>query len=678
MNKQEAKKRIEKLKKTINYHRYLYHVKDTQDISDAALDSLKHELKELEDKFPDLKKPDSPTQRIGGEALDKFEKVEHSSPMLSIEDVFGREELVSWKDYITKLVGNSLSYFCEVKVDGLALALRYSNGVLTQAATRGDGRVGEDVTENAKTIESIPLRLELHEPLSSSAIQKNVARIIKNGTLEVRGEVYIGKNEFEDFNKERARKGEETYANPRNLAAGSVRQLDPGLTASRPLAFLAYDIITDVGEEKHSEEHEILPKLGFPTDPTACKCEDVDCVYNYWKEIVEKRTSIPYQIDGVVITVNDNNTFKELGVAGKSPRGIRAFKFAPKQATTVVKDIKTHVGRTGAVTPIAVLKSVQIGGVTVSRASLHNFDEIERLDVRIGDTVIVERAGDVIPKVVRVIKDLRPKNARKFKPPEKCPRCEAKLVKKEGEAIWYCPDPNCPSRKHEYLNYFVSGSAFDIDGLGPKIMKQLMDADLVSDPVDIFTLEKGDIESLPGFQEKSAQNIVNSIESSKAIPLWRFLVALNIKYVGGETAIDLAQKFGSIKELEKASLEDIRAIDGIGEVVAESIHEWFSKKENRNFIESLKKAGVKIIPPKKQGTKLEGMTFVFTGSFESMARSEAEKKVRELGGDPASSVSGETDYLVVGENPGSKNEDAQKLDVKIIDEEEFLKIINNQ
>ncbi|MDX1607617.1 MAG: NAD-dependent DNA ligase LigA [Candidatus Spechtbacterales bacterium] len=675
LNKTQAKKRIEKLKKVIKHHRYLYHVLDSPEISDAALDSLKYELKELEDEYPDLVTSDSPTQRVGGEALDKFEKAEHSKPMLSIEDIFDREELDSWESYIKKLAEQDFSYFCEVKVDGLALALRYEEGVLSKAITRGNGRIGEDVTSNAKTIESIPLGLKFHEDIKDSSLQKNIENIINSGIFEIRGEVYIAKEDFEQFNSEKEKKGEDTYANPRNLAAGSVRQLDPKLAASRPLNFIAYDIVTDIDTELHSIEHDIMHALGFKTDPTAKKCKNTDQVYKYWQNISDKRDKLPYQIDGVVISVDQNKIFDNLGVAGKSPRGIRAFKFAAKQATTVVEDIRVHVGRTGAVTPLAVLRPVQIGGVTVSRATLHNFEEVERLDVRVGDTIILERAGDVIPKVVEVVGDLRPNNAKKIKPPKKCPKCNTLLEKKEGEAILYCPNPECESRKEEHLYYFVSRPAFDIEGLGPKIIDKLLEEELITGPEDIFTLKKGDLVPLERFAERSAQNIIDSIENSKEIPFARFIAALNIRHVGGETAIDLARHFKNIKNLQNSSLEELKSIDGIGEKVAKSIYDWFGQKENKEFIEKLLKAGVKIVPPEGVGNKLDGLTFVFTGSLNNFTREEAENKVRALGGNPSGSISKNTDYLVAGEGGGSKYNKAKKLGVKIVNEQEFLKLV---
>ncbi|MEX0869948.1 MAG: NAD-dependent DNA ligase LigA [Candidatus Spechtbacterales bacterium] len=685
--KKQAKERINRLKRIINHHRYLYHVKDKQEISDDALDSLKNELKELEDKFPELITEDSPTQRVGGRALESFKKVEHSVPMLSIEDIFTEDKLEAWEAYILRLLDKAvsrLSYFCEVKVDGLALALRYRDGVLEQAITRGDGKMGEDVTSNARTIEAIPLKFENFKIQNSSpeapcpplAWNQPLAENFKiPSELEVRGEIYIPIKDFEKFNKQREKEGLETYANPRNLAAGSVRQLDPNLASSRPLAFIAYDIITDVGAKHHSEEHDILEALGFKTDPFAKECVDIKCVAAHWKKMQKMRDKVPYQIDGVVVAINDNDIFQTLGVAGKSPRGIRALKFAPKQATTVVQDIKVHVGRTGAVTPLAVLEPVNVGGVTISRATLHNQDEVERLGVRIGDTVIIERAGDVIPKVVDVVKELRPARAKRFNIPNKCPQCGTELIRKEGEAIWRCPNTKCESRRLEHFNYFVSRAGFDIDGMGPKIIKQLNDEELISELDDIFTLKKGDLENLERFAERSAQNLIDSIEESKKITLAKFINALNIRHVGEETAIDLASYFGSIKELEKASLNELKGIDGIGEKVADGIYEWFEQKENKELVRKLLGAGVQIIPPKRVGQKLKGKTFVLTGSLKKLTREEAESRIRELGGHPTSSVSKNTDYVVAGEEAGSKLDKARELGVKVLSEEEFLKVL---
>lgn len=673
MQNQKVKQRVEKLKETINLHRYNYHVLNRATISEEALDSLKHELKVLEDTYPDLVTSDSPTQRVAGEPLEQFEKIEHLVPMLSIEDIFTEEELNSWGGYLLKFSDNSnFTYFCEAKVDGLALALKYKAGILVEAVTRGNGRVGESVLANARTIESIPLKLFFFKNISS----KLLADKILNGDIEIRGEVYIEKKDFDILNKRRKKQGEEPYANPRNLAAGSMRQLNSQLTSSRPLSFLAYDIIFDSQEiREHAQEHKVLDALGFKTDNTAKKCSDISCASSYWSKMREKRDSIPYQIDGVVVSVNENKIFEDLGVAGKSPRGIRALKFSPKQTTTIVEAIKIQVGRTGAVTPLAVMNPVKVGGVIVRHATLHNFDEIKRLDVRIGDTVIVERAGDVIPKVVGVIKNLRPSSALKIKAPHLCPECRTVLSKKLGEVILRCTNKNCLSRRLENIYYFASRQVFDIEGLGPRIIDALMENRLISDPADLFTLKQEDFLQLDGFQEKSSQNLIEAIKKSKRIFLARFINALGILHVGEETAIDLANYFGSLEAFTKAKLLELKEVEGVGEVVSVELYNWLQNKDNKQFIEKLLKLGVEVVSPRRLGIKLKGKKFVLTGTLQKLTRDESEEKIRALGGSVSSSVSSNTDYVVAGENPGSKYEKARKLDVKIVSEKEFLNMI---
>jgi len=677
MAKDSVKKRIEKLRATINLHRYNYHVLNKSTISEDVLDSLKHELKKIEDENPNLITSDSPTQRVAGEPIAGFKKIIHSVPMLSIEDIFSEEELESWGEYLLKFSDkDKFLYFCEVKVDGLALALKYKNGILHSAVTRGNGRVGEDITHNARTIESIPLRLKLYKNIKDKNLHKAIASRLKKGIFEIRGEIYIAKKDFIALNKKRKKSGQELYANPRNLAAGSMRQLDATLTASRPLSFLAYDIVAgDLPFKNHAKEHEVAKALGFLTDPTAKECFSMDCILSYWQYIQKKREDIPYQIDGIVISVNENDAFNALGVVGKSSRGIRAFKFSPKSATTIVEDIIVQVGRTGAITPLAIMKPVNIGGITVRRASLHNFDEIERLDVRVGDTVIVERAGDVIPKVVKVIKDLRPTGAHKIKAPRLCLKCGKKLFKKEGDVILRCTNKNCLSKRLENIYYFVSRAVFDIDGLGPRIIDALMANGFISDPVDLFTLKKEDFLQLEGFQKKSSQNLVEAILKSKRISLARFINALGILHIGEETAIDLAQHFGSIEALQKVKLEELQEVEGIGDVVARELYDWLADKDNKRFIKKLQKVGIKIIAPKRLGTKLKGKTFVLTGTMQKLTRDEAGRRIRDLGGNPTSSISKNTDYVIAGENPGSKYERAKELGVKIIEEKEFLKLI---
>lgn len=674
MNKKEAQKRIAKLKKVINYHRYLYHVLDKQEISDSALDSLKHELFELEEKFPELITPDSPTQRVGGEPLAEFKKAEHNTPMLSIEDVFKIEELKRWQDYLKRIKSNEhFEYFCELKIDGFAISLIYEKGFLVRAATRGNGLIGENVTQNIKTIQTIPLRIDLF-----SELDPKIKEVIDNGRVEIRGEVYMEKKSFEEINRKRAKKGESQYANPRNLAAGSIRQLNPKLAASRDLKFLGYDIASDtslaMGIEKHSQEHELLAKFGFKAENGRI-CSNLEQVEDFWQKAAKDRERLPYQVDGVVVTINDNQFFDDLGVAGKSPRGARAFKFAAKEGTTVIKDIKVQIGRTGAVTPVAILKPLVIEGATITRATLHNKDQIERLGVKIGDTVIVERAGDVIPAVVKVLKDLRAGKEKSFNFPSVCPICKTKL--KKEEVVWRCPNPYCPARKTEFLEHFVSKKAFDIEGLGGKIVRQLIDENLISNVADIFSLKQGDLVPLERFAEKSADNLVEEIEKSKKVPFHKFIYALGIRHAGEQTAIDLANNFKGLESLKRAELKELEAIKDIGVKVSHSIYSWFRNKRNLKLISDLKKQGIIIISPqeKKRG-QLKGLSFLFTGSLETMSRDEAHQLVRNRGGEPVISISKKTNYLVVGKSPGQKLKEAEELGVKVLTESEFLEIIN--
>ena len=698
MTKEEAKKRIEKLKKVINHHRYLYHVLNKQEISDAALDSLKHELFKLEEMYPEFITPDSPTQRVAGKPLEGFKKVSHPLPMLSMEDVFSEKELRDWEDYLNRLAphhfsqksGEGVEYFAELKIDGFAITLIYENGIFLAGATRGDGKIGEDVTQNLKTIESIPLSLEIRRKLpENEEIAKNLQKLIEKGKIEIRGEVYMEKKAFEKFNEEQRKRSLAPFANPRNLAAGSIRQLNPKLAASRPLKFLAYDIVTDFGQEKHSQEHRILTALGFKTDPGR-ECQSLQETVEFWREVAKKRETLPFLIDGIVINIDDNSLFKKLGVVGKSPRGSRAFKFAPQQATTVIEDIKLQVGRTGAVTPVAHLKPVQVGGVTITRATLHNEDEIKRLGVKIGDTVIVGRAGDVIPDVVKVLPDLRTGKEREFHFPKNCPVCEAKLERKDREVVWRCPNPNCGARKRESLYHFTSKKAFDIEGLGPKIIDQLIDENLISSAPDLFELKEGDLIPLERFAEKKTQNIIEAIQNSEKIPLVRFIYALGIRHVGEETAINLANylssvsedgdkmkfhRLGSIEKLKKTTKEELEKIPDIGPEVSESIYDFFQEKRNQKLIDDLIRAGVKILTPERVGKKLTGRTFVLTGTLETITREEAKEKIRLLGGEISETVSKKTNYIIVGKKPGSKYERAKELGVKTINEKEFLHLI---
>ncbi len=661
MTKKEARERIEKLKETINRNRYQVHVLDKEEIPAEILDSLKHELFLLEQRYPDLITSDSPTQRVAGKPLDKFRKVEHNIPMLSLEDIFSQEELLSWEKYILKLVSTQqFEYFCELKIDGFAISLIYENGIFKIGSTRGDGKTGEDVTQNLKTIESIPLKLN---------------KEIK-GIVEVRGEVYMDKQAFERINKKREKEGLPLYANPRNLAAGSIRQLDSRLAASRDLKFLAYDLVSDIGQKTHSQKHEMLKSLGFKTD-LGRVCKNTAEIIDFWKQVFDKRRTLPFLIDGVVVNVNDNELFKNLGVAGKSPRAGRALKFSPKQATTKVKDIKIQIGRTGSATPVATLEPVKIEGVTISRTTLHNEDEIKRLGLKIGDTVIVERAGDVIPKISKVLIELRTGKEKVFHMPLICPICSTKLTKPESEVILRCSNINCLARKRENIYHFASKKAFDIEGLGPKIIDQLSDANLISDPSDIFDLKEGDLLSLERFAEKSANNLIKAISESKNVSLPRFIYSLGIRHVGEETAQDLAKEFKTLDNLMKADILDLERISEIGPIGSESILNWFKEKENIKLIERLRNAGVKIKSfHEETNLKLSGKKFVLTGSLKTLSRERAYGRIRKEGGDVGETVSSKTDYLVIGEDPGSKLGKAGKLGVKIIDEQEFLKLIN--
>jgi len=662
MTKKEAKQRIEKLKKLINRYRYSRHVLDKELVPIDVEDSLKKELFDLEQKFPQFITSDSPTQRVGGRPLEKFVKVRHPQPMLSFNDAFSEKDMEDWLERISRLLTTEevkeIDFYCEPKLDGLAIELIYENGIFKTGSTRGDGIIGEDVTQNLKTIEAIPLRLT------------------KPVEVVARGEVIITKKEFEKINKEQRKKGLPLFANPRNLAAGSVRQLDPKVTSQRHLDSTCYELISDFGQKTHQEKHKILKDLGFKTNNKYSKyCRNLNEVFDFHQVTQKLREKFPYEIDGITVIVNDIKILEKLGVVGKAPRGAIAYKFPLKQATTIVEDIRIQVGRTGAVTPVAYLKPVEVGGVTISRATLHNEDEIKRLGVKIGDTVVVGRAGDVIPDVVRVLPELRTGREREFRFPKKCPACQKELIKPEGKAVWRCPNPKCFARQREYFYHFVR--AFDIIGLGPKIIDKLIDAGLVSDPADLFKLEVGDILSLERLAEKSAQNLISAIQSKKKILLSRFIYALGIKNVGEETAQDLTQYFGSMEKFQGSTLEELQKIRDIGPVVAESIHQWFQEKRNLKFLEKLKKSGVTIIyfEGRVRPGRLQGKTFVLTGSLETMTREEAKEKIRLLGGEISESISKKTDFLVAGKEPGTKYEKAKKLGIKRLKEQEFLKLI---
>lgn len=689
MDRIQARTRIEKLKKLINRHRYLYHVLDKQEISSEALDSLKKELFDLEQKFPEFIFKDSPTQRVGGKPLEKFKKIRHLKPMLSLNDAFLREDMENWAKRAAKLLSpgeaTEMDFFCEPKLDGLAIELVYEKGILQTGSTRGDGLEGEDITQNLKTIEAIPLKLrdlaEVVAELKKEGLAASADKFLKEGKINIiaRGEVIIKKKDFEKINKEQEKIGMPLYSNPRNLAAGSLRQLDPKITAFRRLDASVYEIASDVMQKTHQEEHKILHILGFKTNNNySCFCRNMQEVftdYDYWREHREK---IPYEIDGIVVRINSNKIFEKLGAAGKAPRGAIAYKFPLKQAVTVIEDIQVQVGRTGAMTPVAFLKPVEVGGVMVSRATLHNEDEIKRLGLKIGDTVVVGRAGDVIPQIVKVLPELRSGKERLFLMPQKCPSCGTKLDRAKGEIAWRCPNPSCFSRKERYLAYFVSRSAFDIVGLGPKVLEQLLDQGLISDPADLFFLKEGDLLPMERFAEKKARNIIEAIGLKKEISLPKFIFSLGIRNIGEQASIDLAENFGSLEKLQNAKIEDLQKMKDIGPVSAKSVYDFFQNKENLKFLEKLNKAGIKILPhqSKKTNQKLSGLTFVFTGEMLSLSRNEAKEAARSKGAKTTEAVSKNTSFIVAGANPGeSKMAKAKKLGTKVIAEEEFLKMI---
>jgi DNA ligase (NAD+) len=684
MNKQQAKQRIAKLKKLIEHYRYLYHVLDKEEISSAALDSLKKELFDLEQQFPDLITPDSPTQRIGGKPLEKFAKIKHPQPMLSFNDAFSPQDMQEWLERISKLLTpheqSSIDFYCEPKLDGLAIELTYENGVLQSGCTRGDGIIGEDVTQNLKTIESIPLQLHSAEKITLDLQKEELKEVannifkMKTAKIVVRGEAIITKKNFQLVNQEQIKLGQSPFANPRNLAAGSIRQLDPKITAQRKLEVTIYDLITDLGQQTHEQEHKILHALGFKTNNKYSRycatLQDVFAFHQFW---YQNREKLPYEIDGIVVTVNSNKIFQKLGVVGKAPRGAIAYKFPLQQATTIVKDIVVQVGRTGAITPVAILEPVSIAGVTITRATLHNEDEIKKLGLKIGDTVVVGRAGDVIPDIIKVLPELRTGKEKIFHIPSHCPVCHSKLVKTEGEAIWRCPNKQCFARQKEYLYHFVA--AFEIMGVGPKIIDRFLEQGLINDAADLFFLKEGDILPLERFAEKSAQNLISAIQSKKRISLARFIYALGIRNVGEQMSFDLAKHFGSLEKLKNASLEQLQQVKDIGPISAQSIYHFFQQKENLQFLEKLKKAGVEIVEEKPRLLPLAGKTFVLTGTLSSLTRQQAKEKIHSLGGTTSESVSAQTNFLVVGETPGSKLEKAKKLGVKILNEKEFLSML---
>jgi DNA ligase (NAD+) len=671
MNKNQVAERIAKLRELINDYRYHYHVLNESIMSEEAADSLKHELTQLETEFPELITPDSPTQRVAGQPLPGFTQVTHSSRMLSLNDVFNEEELNAWAQRIAKLLPTKakLEFFTDIKMDGLAAALVYEDGVLVRGITRGDGFVGEDVTSNVRTIDSVPLKLR-SDPKHVNFLQ---------GRTEIRGEIVMYKADFAELNKLRAKDGKSLFANPRNTAAGTIRQLDPKLVVGRPLHFRAYDLLRDDAREvpTHDFAYQTLRSLGFLANTEARVLNSIAEVMTFATSWEDKRHDLPFNTDGLVIKVNERDFYARLGVVGKAPRGAVAYKYAAEQATTKVKDIFVSIGRTGAATPVAMLEPVVVAGSTVQMATLHNESEVARKDIRIGDTVIVHKAGDIIPEVVEPLVKLRDGSEKPFVMPTHCPECNTKLVKYKAEdAVWRCPNDACPSRAWKRIEHFASKSALDIEGLGEKNVIALLTANLINDPADIYTLTADKIIELDRFAETSANKLVDAIQAKKTPPLPRFIYALGIRHIGTQTAIDLANHFRSLDKLSEATIDELAEVEGVGEVVAESVVEWFSEKRNQQLLEKFIKLGVRPENVKEVGGKLAGKNFVVTGSLESMGRDQAAEKIRVLGGTFQSSVGKDTDYLVVGANVGaSKLAKADKLGTKQINEAEFLRII---
>lgn len=683
MNKNEALKRIIKLRQEIARLREEYHVYNKPSVTDDVYDSLNNELKEILQKYPEFVDLNAAENRVGGRALDKFEKVKHRNRMLSLNDVFNEEELSDWEKRITKLLpqNTKFDYFCEAKFDGLAVSLIYENGKFTKGATRGDGFVGEDITQNLKTINSIPLTLPLPYPKY----------------LEVRGEAVMSKKTLLKLNKKAEQEGKVLFANTRNAAAGSLRQLDPKLAAERGLDFFAYDIAdlvvrlpsgggsptTKLEPETHSDKHIYLKKLGFQVDAIDAICKNLSEIMIFIKKFEKVRQAFSYGTDGIVISVNELKLQNILGVVGKAPRYMAAFKYPAERATTVVKDILVNVGRTGVLTPLAIFSPTLVAGSTVAKATLHNMDQIGRLDLRIGDTVVIEKAGDVIPKVVEVLLQMRTGKEKKFKMLQKCPACNGKIEKKElsgqSSVAYYCTNKRCPAKNERYLEYFVS--IFEIYELGPKILRRFKDEGLITDAADIFTLTKEDIAILPRFGEKSAENIVKEVNSKKQITLSRFLWALGILHVGEETARDLAQNFNTLEKVMSSAQNNLAEIDripNIGGAVSKSLHNFFYDEHNLNFIKKLQKNGVFIEKTKKQKTgKFTNLSFVLTGTLSNMSRDIAKEKILALGGKIVGSVSKNTSYVVAGIDPGSKLKNAEKLGVKVLDEQKFLSMLNS-
>src|SRR5712664_862686 len=656
-------KKIEALREKIRHHEYRYYVLDDPELSDADFDKRMNELKRLEAEHPELITPDSPTQRVGGKPREGFVKARHSSPMLSLDNAYTDEELRDWERRVHDLTGRSdVEYFCELKLDGMSLALRYHGSQLERGITRGDGNVGEDVTANVRTVRSIPLSIP-KEKLKKAGIPED---------FETRGETLMPVAAFRKLNEERAQHGLSTFANPRNFTAGTVRQLEPGITAQRRLDYFPYALLKDGRTyfDRHSRTMGALEATGFKVNPHRKLAKNLHEVWKFIRSWEEKRESLPYEIDGIVIKVDRTALQQELGFTGKAPRWAIAYKYAARGGVTQIEDIVPQVGRTGKLTPVAWLKPVPIGGTTVSRATLHNMDEIERLGVKIGDWVEVERGGDVIPKVTRVVDDeAHPRGHKSFHMPEKCPVCGGNVVRTEGEVDHRCVNQKCPAKLRETILHFASRGVMNIDGMGDALVNQLTDRKMVKDVADIYRLTKSDLLKLERMGDKSAQNVLDEIENSKKLPLERVIYGLGVRFVGERTAQFLAEHFGSMEALSSASVEELQDVNEVGPRIAESIAEFFSNAANRKLIEGLGEAGLTFKGKKKErGTKLAGKTFVLTGTLAHFTRDEAKKMIEDAGGKVTGSVSKKTDYVVAGADAGSKLDKAKELGVAVIDE----------
>jgi len=678
-----TKLRYDELKVQVNFHNYRYHVLDAPIISDLEYDRLLNELKRIESDHPEWITTDSPTQRAGARPADRFEKIRHPAGILSLANAFGRDDARAWLERIAKIDDRveKAKFVVEPKIDGLSVVLHYRNGLFVQGATRGDGEVGEDITSNLRTIRAIPLKIPVNsDQLSVSSDKLQVTNYKLPKYLVVRGEAFIPNKDFEELNRKLEEAGEKTYLNPRNTAAGSLRQLDPQLTASRPLTLLVYQIVhSEVGEAPTSQWEilEYLKALGFPVTDIARRFDDLEAAIAYTETWDKGRDKLPYEADGMVIKLDDLTLASELGFVGKDPRGAIAFKFPAREVTTTLNDIGVAVGRTGVLTPYAVLEPVEIGGVIVERATLHNFDFIAEKDIRVGDRVLVKRAGEVIPYVIGPVVDARSGKEKTYKPPTTCPACSQAVEHFEGEVAWYCVNTACPAQLVRNIEHFVSRGAMDITGLGIKIVEQLIEAGLVKDVADLFTLRKEQLLKLEGFAEKKAENLLKSLEQAKGQSLNRLIAALGIHGVGEVMAGDLSRAYGDLSALSKTSAEELQQIEGLGPNIAESIVDWFSQTANQKVLKKLGAAGVnpkmKKEEMKKEGA-LSGFTFVVTGTLPTLSRDEVKEFIEQNGGKVTDSVSKKTSYLVLGENPGSKADKAQALGVKIVDEAELRKL----